>query len=312
MQPVTLLLPIRNGEFFVDGIIKTMVSNSLLGDEILIINDGSTDRTLMLLEFWASKESRIKIVSTEGIGLVQSLNLGFSESKYKWIARFDADDRYEINRLLKQRELIGGNISVIFADYSIYLNGKTFAGIIPSPIIHGATLLSLLNSQQTAHPVSLINKEKFILSGGYKEDEFPAEDLGLWTRMSRHGQLISCPEVLFSYRLSKTSVSAIRRREALLQKKKIVQTILPDLRDIFNSRSTALNIFNSYSGLPLEAERKILFIRNFRSLKHSIGIKTDVEGERLPNFYSYLIFHPYKVLRFLVFQLIRKRFRGAN
>ena len=225
MQPVTLLLPIRNGELFVDGIIETMVANSLSTDEILIINDGSTDETLKLVEFWASREPRIKLISTEGIGLVQSLNLGFSESKYNWIARFDADDRYEIDRLQKQRELIGENISVIFADYSIFLNGKKFAGTIPSPVNHYATLLSLLNSQQTAHPVSLINKENFILSGGYKEGEFPAEDLGLWVRMSRHGQLISCPEVLFSYRLSKTSVSAIRRREALLQKRKIVQTI---------------------------------------------------------------------------------------
>jgi glycosyltransferase involved in cell wall biosynthesis len=311
MQPVTLLLPIRNGELFVDGIIETMVANSLSTDEILIINDGSTDETLKLVEFWASREPRIKLISTEGIGLVQSLNLGFSESKYNWIARFDADDRYEIDRLQKQRELIGENISVIFADYSIFLNGKKFAGTIPSPVNHYATLLSLLNSQQTAHPVSLINKEKFNLSGGYLESEFPAEDLGLWARMSRHGQLISCPEKLFSYSLSKTSVSAVRRKEALQKKKEIVQTLLPDLKDIFDSRSTALTIFNSYSGLPLEAERKILFIRNLRSFKNTTGIKTDAEGKKLPNFYWYLIFHPFKILTFLLFQIMRKKFRKA-
>ena len=311
MQPVTLLLPIRNGELFVDGIIKTMVANSLSIDEILIINDGSTDKTLTLVEFWASREPRIKLVSTEGIGLVRSLNLGFSESKYNWIARFDADDRYEIDRLQKQRELIGGNISVIFADYSIYLNGKKFAGTIPSPVNHDATLLSLLNSQQTAHPVSLINKEKFNLSGGYLESEFPAEDLGLWARMSRHGQLISCPENLFSYSLSKTSISAVRREEAIQKKEEIVQTLLPDLRGSFNSRTTTLCIFNSYSGLPLEAERKILFIRNLLTFKNTTGIKTDVEGKKLPNFYWYLIFHPFKIFTFLLFQIMRKKFRKA-
>ncbi len=289
-----------------------MVSNSLSIDEILIINDGSTDKTLKLLEFWASREPRIKLISTEGIGLVQSLNLGFSESKNNWIARFDADDRYEINRLQKQRELIGGNVSVIFADYSMYLNGKKFAGTIPSPVNHDATLLSLLNSQQTAHPVSLINKEKFIVSGGYRESEFPAEDLGLWARMSRHGQLISSPENLFSYSLSKTSVSAVRRKQALQKKEEIVQSLLPDLKKIVCSQSTTLSIFNSYSGLPLEAERKILFIRNLRSFKNTTGIKTDEEGKKFPNFYSYLIFHPFKILSFLLFQIKRKNFRKAT
>lgn len=294
-----------------DGIIKTMVSNSLSIDEIIIINDGSTDKTVKLLEFWASREPRIKLFSTEGIGLVQSLNLGFSESKNNWIARFDADDRYEIDRLQKQRELIGENVSVIFADYSIYLNGKKFAGTIPSAVTHDATLLSLLNSQQTAHPVSFINKEKFILAGGYLESEFPAEDLGLWARISRHGQLISSPENLFSYSLSRTSISATRRREALQKKEQIVQTVLPDLRKIVSSPSTTLTMFNSYSGLPLEAERKILFIRNLRSFKNITGIKTDVEGKKLPNFYWYLIFHPFKILTFLLFQIMRKKFRKA-
>jgi glycosyltransferase involved in cell wall biosynthesis len=291
---------------------KTMVSNSLSIDEILVINDGSTDRTLSLLEFWASKELRVKIVSTKGIGLVQSLNLGFTESKYNWVARFDADDRYEISRLQKQRELICENVSVIFADYAIYLNGKEFAGIIPSPVTHGATLLSLLNSQQTAHPVSLINKEKFALSGGYLESEFPAEDLGLWARMSRHGQLISCPENLLSYSLSKTSVSATMRREALQKRKEIVQTILPDLKDIFSSQSTALSLFHSYSGLPLEVERKLLYVRNLQSLKNTIGMKKDIEGRKIPNFYWYLTLHPFKILSFLFFQLLRERFRRAT
>ena len=159
--------------------------------------------------------------------------------------------------------------------------------------------------------MSLINKEKFLLSGGYLDSEFPAEDLGLWTRMSRHGQLISCPENLFSYSLSKTSVSAVRRKQALQKKEEIVRTLLPDLRDIFNSRSTTLTMFNSYSGLPLEAERKILFIRNLRSFKNTTGIKTDAEGKKLPNFYWYLIFHPFKILTFLLFQIMRKKFRKA-
>jgi glycosyltransferase involved in cell wall biosynthesis len=311
MQPITLLLPIRNGAIFVDDIMKSMVSNCQPLDEIIVINDGSTDDSLNLLENWASRESQVKIISTKGIGLVKSLNLGFSESKNNWVARFDADDRYEINRLQKQRELIGENVSVVFADYSIYLNGKKFVGTIPSPVTHAATLLSLLNSQQTAHPVSLINKEKFTLSGGYLESEFPAEDLGLWARMSRHGQLISCPENLFSYSLTKTSVSAIRRREALQMKEEIVQTLLPDLRQSFNSRYTTLSIFDSYSGMPLEAERKILYIRNLRTFKNTTGIRTDIEGKKFPNFYWYLIFHPFKILGFLLFQTKRKKFRKA-
>ena len=310
MQPITLLLPIRNGAKFVDHTMKSMISNCRPLDEIIVINDGSTDKSLNLLENWASRESKVKIISTYGVGLVKSLNLGFSESRNNWVARFDADDQYEIDRLEKQRKLIDENVSVIFADYSILLDGKKFAGEIPSPVFHESTLLSLLYSQQTPHPVSLINKEKFEKSGGYLEDEFPAEDLGLWVRMALHGELISCPENLFSYRLSKTSISALRRQEALQKKNEIIKTILPILKEKYSSRNSALKNFNSLSGLPSEVARKILYIRNLRLLKRMTGLKRDVSGKRVPNFYWYLFIHPTKVISFLFFQIIRKRFRA--
>jgi glycosyltransferase involved in cell wall biosynthesis len=312
VQPITLLLPIRNGAIFVDDIMKSMISNCQPLDEIIVINDGSTDESLNLLENWASRESQVKIISTKGVGLVKSLNLGFSESRNNWVARFDADDHYEINRLEKQRKFINENVSVIFADYSMYLDGKKFAGEIPSPVFHEATLLSLLYSQQTPHPVSLINKEKFVKSGGYLEDEFPAEDLGLWVRMSLHGELISCPENLFSYRLSKTSISAQRRQEALQKKNEIIKTVLPILKEKYSSRNSALKNFNSLSGLPNEVVRKILYIRNLRLLKSMTGLKRDDSGKRVPNFYWYLFIHPTKVISFLFFQIIRKRFRAES
>lgn len=309
MVPITLLMPVRNGAQYVDGIMQGLIANADSGDEILVIDDGSTDKTPELLHAWSNKFPNFRILTTPGIGLVNSLNLGFSESDNEWVARFDVDDAYPDLRLAKQRELISEKISVIFADYSVYLDGVKYAGTIPSPVTHLATLLSLVNSQQTAHPVSLINKKSFNFAGGYQEDEFPAEDLGLWVRMAKFGELISVPESLLSYRLSKTSVSATRRSQALEKKGEIVEKLIPLISKNLDSADKVRQVFEGMSGAPLEVDRKILYLRNLRTFLKMAGKEKMTITADTPNFYKYLITHPFNVLRFAFYQNRRNRFR---
>jgi len=207
---ITHLLPVRNGERFLLSCLLSIVENARERDQIVVIDDGSDDATLEIARQFNYQDIDHIIESTGGVGLVLALNLGFRISKHNWVARYDVDDIYCANRIQVQEKLRRPDVGAIFADYSFHDEKGKYVGFIPSPITDLGTVISLLASQQTPHPIALINKEMFDRVGGYLEQDFPAEDLSLWIRLSKVSTLISASESLFSYRISNSSTSGSR------------------------------------------------------------------------------------------------------
>lgn len=218
------LLPVKNGERYIAELLTSILLSMRSSDELLVIDDGSTDQTFSIAEVFALADSRVTLISTSGIGLVKALNIGVDKARHGWLARYDVDDVYDIKRLDKQRALIDENVSVIFSDYKFVTDFGKNIGMIPSAVKAMPTALSLISSQRTPHPVALINKERLILSGGYRLQDYPAEDLGLWLRMSHYGDLVSVPEVLLKYRISASSISAQNRAVQLLKKSELIRS----------------------------------------------------------------------------------------
>ena len=74
-EPISVLIPIKNGLQYLDQFKNTMTLNLQDSDEIIVVNDGSIDGTSDFLSRWEVSSSNIKIIHTNGIGLVGSLNL---------------------------------------------------------------------------------------------------------------------------------------------------------------------------------------------------------------------------------------------
>lgn len=204
---ITGVLPVYNGDKFIDDSMPLILSNLNSDDELMIIDNGSTDNSYKILKKWANTDSRINLVSTKAPGLVEALNLGIVESCNNWIARFDIDDNYEPDRLKLQRGAVNERAVAIFTDYDFFSDSHNYLGTIPSALDANAVAISLISSQRTAHPSALFSKEAVINAGSYRDIDFPAEDLSLWLRMSRLGDLISIPKTLLHYRLSTGSIT---------------------------------------------------------------------------------------------------------
>jgi glycosyltransferase involved in cell wall biosynthesis len=262
MLAISGILPIKNGEHWISRNLPKILQTLSLDDELIVVDDGSSDNTYSLLSEQASKDPRIKTLRTTGVGLVEALNLAINQSGNSWLARFDIDDTYPENRISTQREEIDSNTSVIFTDYRMRLNGKTHLGYIPSPITHLATKLSLLRSQRTAHPSALINKEKLLKVGGYLQSEFPAEDLGLWTRLSLIGSLKSVPINGLDYNFHRGSITRMNqdlissKRDAILK----VYSKSLDMHEIFAALEETRS---SYKEVSLRNQRLILHFWDF-------------------------------------------------
>ena len=221
---ISALLPVHNGSKYLEELLPTILEMLDFGDELLVIDDGSTDTTSTILNRWMSRDSRLKIEKTSGLGLTAALNLGLQIANGTWIARFDVDDLYPLIRLREQRQLIADDVAVIFADYDFVSTRGIWLGRVHSALFPVATAASLISSQRTAHPTALINRELLIGVGGYKSHDFPAEDLAVWLRLLEVGNLVSVPKVLLKYRLSVSSVSSRNRNIQIQKRDELIST----------------------------------------------------------------------------------------
>ena len=85
-------MPVFNAEHFVSNSIESILNQSYKNFEFIIIDDGSSDKTDIVLNYYRTKDSRIKVFQHGNKGLTKSLNIGIEKAQGKYIARQDADD----------------------------------------------------------------------------------------------------------------------------------------------------------------------------------------------------------------------------
>jgi glycosyltransferase involved in cell wall biosynthesis len=276
---ISILLPVKNGGKYIKKSLTNLIQISQVTDEILVIDDFSTDRTKEIVLSEINSNSRVRYLTNVSPGLVSALNFGIKEAKNEWIARADVDDQYEINRLIEQRNHIATNTVGIFTDYDFFSDSSKYMGTIPSAIEANAVSVSLISSQRTAHPSILFNKDAVINAGGYREIDFPAEDLSLWLRMSRLGDLISIPKTLLHYRLSKGSISGTRRVEANEMTKKLLNEIGINQKNIVGLIENFAPVIQLYKDHSYSKERELLLLRDLYFLSKNTNIENKTKKQ---------------------------------
>lgn len=262
LNRISAIVPVRNGGNELLSAVRIILASISNFDEIIIINDGSTDNSIEAIPV-ELPDARIKVINSKGSGLVDALNTGISISSNPWLARFDVGDFYNIERLDIQRSVIGPDVVGIFSDYLVEdLDGSNL-GYIPTAVHDSALKLSLLKSQRTPHPAALVRKSSVIKAGGYKTTEFPAEDLGLWLRLSKMGKLISVPYPLLIYRLNPNSITGQNFQTAKSISRFLIHGNPENQQDILRICEKAFQdkkeILGTYKHLSMGQERRILF-----------------------------------------------------
>lgn len=87
---ITVIINVYNGEKFISKCLESVINQTYKNIEILIINDGSTDNTLKICESY--KDKRIKIITTQNLGLSFSRNVGIENAKGEYLYFVDSDD----------------------------------------------------------------------------------------------------------------------------------------------------------------------------------------------------------------------------
>ena len=286
-QPISILMPIRNGIEFLPQSKADITLNARPQDEIILVDDNSDDNSNSFLQKWQKEDSRVRVLTNpaNNQGLANALNLGIREATYSLIGRFDVDDKYDSNRLkLQLTEFLNSGPVGVFSDYSFFSESEKYLGKMPSPIYPAPTSISLLTNRRTPHSSALLSKAAVLEVGGYRQQDFPADDLSLWLRLSRVGNLITIPKTLLNYRISSKSVTALRQEKMISQRKALQIEIGINKNDYIFALSNLKSILQSYSGHADENLRKILFLKDLAD-----GCKETATRKELLTLFSKII-----------------------
>lgn len=271
-NPVSILMPVRNGATFLPGTIVNISRYMRPVDELVIVDDGSHDETPRILKEFQRDTPNVKIINGASKGLVSALNLGLKECSFDWVARMDVDDKSRIDRLLHQTDAISDTTVAIFSDYSFFSSRSEAMGIIYSAIIPSAMSISLVTGQRTAHSSVIFRKSAILDVGSYREEDFPVEDLSLWLRVSRLGELKSIPLPLLNYRISANSISALKGSEMKNTKKQILNRIGINPIDTETFLENFDSLQKSYLQFPDIIPRTLLLFRDYHRLIELNGL----------------------------------------
>jgi len=198
-----------NAELFISEAIESILEQTFSDFELIVIDDGSKDDTLVKMQQYADKDSRVRIFSQDNLGFVPTLNKALLLAQGDIIARMDADDislpdRFEMQiKYLEEHE----DIVCVSGNYE-YMDevGRKLTTIymplndddIQSSCLDGAPAL--------CHGCSMMWRWALDDAGRYIVGMEPAEDLDLWLRLGEVGKLANLEEVVLKVRLHPASI----------------------------------------------------------------------------------------------------------
>ena len=211
-KPVSILLPVYNGEKFIVESINSIFENRYQNFEIVIIDDGSTDNTATLIKKF--KDDRIHLFKKSNSGLVESLNYGISKCKNEIIMRMDADDRLhpskielQLSSFLKRKVILIGTEAIVFNEYDSKLS-KIYLPAHHEEIIH-----SMINMKPgLIHGTIMFYKEAIEKVKKYSSRLEHAEDYDLFYRLAKIGELCNLKKQLYYIRKHDRNVSLLNAK----------------------------------------------------------------------------------------------------
>jgi len=210
VQPlVSVIMPAYNTEKFIGESIQSVVDQTYTNWELLVVDDGSTDKTADIIRSFAAQDSRVKYLFQQNGRQAKARNTAIEHSHGTLIAFLDADDLWLPEKLERQLQALEAtNADVVYSNGIIIYEPGATPGATDFPIvsgtIEGRKMLDLLLLQNRIPVQSvLVRMESYRNAGPF--DESPqfhgCEDYEMWLRLAERGALFhGINEKLIKYR----------------------------------------------------------------------------------------------------------------
>jgi glycosyltransferase involved in cell wall biosynthesis len=209
---LSVIMPAYNAATYIGPAIESILKQTFADFELIVSDDGSTDRTREIVRRYAGADRRVRLIERGRIGQSRVRNEAIREARYGWIANMDADDVALPKRFERQMQAARANPKVVaWGTYVYHLSAQ---GEILSLSKTGPVTEREFEHRRSRemdinvyHPTALFRKEVFERVGGYAGLFQTSEDFDLFSRMAEVGPILTIPEPLLLYRIHQQSHS---------------------------------------------------------------------------------------------------------
>lgn len=202
MPKVSVIIPTYNREEYISDTIQSVLDQTYKDFEIIVVDDGSTDKTKEKLEPFKSK---IKLIEQKNSERAVSRNNGVKNSNGKYLAFLDSDDLWIKDKLEKQVEILENSNDVILVygqSFRINDQSKKIKTAKRQMLGYsGDVFEELLFRNFIVSATPMIKREFFEKTSGFETKYIPYEDWELWLRLSLKGKFHFLNKPLSYYRI---------------------------------------------------------------------------------------------------------------
>jgi glycosyltransferase involved in cell wall biosynthesis len=219
---ISVVMPVHNAAPTLAAAVDSLLGQTEPAWELVAIDDGSTDASRAILEAYARRDRRIRVIRAERRGLVSALNAGLSATAGPLVARVDADDVCLPERLARQRRHLESRPALGLVASRVRFGGDPeraagyarYVDWTNRLLTHEEISLARFVESPLAHPSVMFRRTLVERWGGYADGDFP-EDYELWLRWLEAGVRIEkLAEPLLVWNDSPTRLSRCDRRYA--------------------------------------------------------------------------------------------------
>lgn len=211
---ITVIMPAYNADRFIADAIRSVQAQTHSNWELLILDDGSKDRTCAVALDFAQQDDRICLLKNEkNMGVARTRNRGFDLCRGSFVALLDADDVWHADKLEKQlRRLVESGADFAYSSYAIVdLAGKKTKAdyLVPGEVSFRELLKeNVIGCSAVLLRAELLKDYRFL-------PDYSHEDYVLWLQLLRDGKKAAgCTEVLLDWRYVENSRSFNKKKAA--------------------------------------------------------------------------------------------------
>lgn len=205
---VSILTPFKNTDAYISECITSILNQTYEHWELLIINDGSTDKSKDIVAAFAKEDSRIRLFDSPGQGIIEALQFALEHSKGHYLTRMDSDDimpPHKLDAMVKALNQHGkGYIAVglvkYFSETQVSEGYKAYEQWLNGLTKNGDNFKELYKECVIPSPCWMVSKQDLLQCDGFNPNRYP-EDYDLTFRFYKYGlQCIPCNSVLHHWR----------------------------------------------------------------------------------------------------------------
>lgn len=208
---VSVVMPVYNTAAYLKEAVESILGQTFQDFELVAVNDGATDGSGEILDGYAKRDGRVRVIHQENTGISGARNAGTRNASGRYIAVMDSDDIAMPSRLAEQVEFMEGHpeVGVLATRCSFFGDGGEFIGP-PSPGDPERIKCKMLFTATISHTSTMMRREPIVKHGLYYRTDFATtEDFEVYTRFLEHHRIAALPEVLLKIRTHAASTTRL-------------------------------------------------------------------------------------------------------